>query len=244
MWRNKTVSVIFPTYNEKESIKEAIEDFFGSGYVDEIVVVNNNAAAGTDEEVKKTKARLVYESRQGYGYSIRKGLEEAKGELLIISEPDGTFLGRDVIKLLSYSDDFDYVLGTRTTRELIWARANMDRFLKWGNWAVAKMMEFLFNCTTLTDVGCTMRLIKRNAYEMIKNQFSIGSSHFGPEVTLLAIANNIKFLEIPLNYKKRVGKSSVTGNKFIAFRLGFIMIHLIITFWLRYIMGKRSLDKR
>ena len=240
MWRNKIVSVIFPTYNEKESIREAIEDFFSSGYVDEIVVVNNNAIHGTDDEVKKTKARLVHEKKQGYGYAIQKGIEEAKGEIFVISEPDGTFVGRDIIKLLSYSDDFDYVLGTRTTRELIWEGANMDRFLKWGNWAVAKMMEFLFNSTTLTDVGCTMRLIKRNTYDKIKDKFSIGGSHFGPEMTLLIITNNIKFMEVPLNYGKRIGESSVTGSKFVAFLLGLKMIWLIIKFWFRWIMDKRS----
>ncbi|HOL34694.1 MAG TPA: glycosyltransferase family 2 protein, partial [bacterium] len=140
MWRDKKVSVIFPTYNEKDSIRQAIEDFFGSGFVDEIIVVNNNAIAGTDEEVKKTQAKIVYEKRQGYGYAIWKGLEQATGDLLIISEPDGTFSGRDVIKLLAYSDDFDYVIGTRTTRELIWHGANMGAFLKWGNWAVAKLL--------------------------------------------------------------------------------------------------------
>lgn len=243
MWHNKIVSVIFPTYNEKGSIREAIEDFFNSGYVDEIVVVNNNAAPGTDEEVKKTKACLIYEKKQGYGYAIQKGLKEAKGELLIISEPDGTFLGRDIVKLLAYSDDFDYVLGTRTTRELIWEGANMDRFLKWGNWVVAKMMEFLFNSTTLTDMGCTMRLLKRNAYNIIKDKFTIGSSHFGPEMTLLIITHKIKFVEISVNYKKRVGKSQVTGSKFIAFLLGLKMIGLVLRFWFRSVIGKKSLKE-
>ena len=57
MWKGKKVSVIFPTYNEKESIYDSINDFFANGYVDEIVVVNNNAAKGTSEEVRKTKAR-------------------------------------------------------------------------------------------------------------------------------------------------------------------------------------------
>jgi glycosyltransferase involved in cell wall biosynthesis len=132
MWKNKKVSVIFPTYNEKDSIRQAIEDFFSSGFVDEIVVVNNNAVKGTDEEVKKTKAKLVYEKRQGYGYAIWKGLQEATGEYLIISEPDGTFEGKDVIKLLAYSDDFDYVIGTRTTREFDMERCKYEFFPKMG----------------------------------------------------------------------------------------------------------------
>ena len=44
MWKGKSVSIIFPTFNEKDSIKAAIEDFFASGYVDEVIVINNNAA--------------------------------------------------------------------------------------------------------------------------------------------------------------------------------------------------------
>jgi len=230
MWRNKKVSVIFPTYNEKDSIRHAIDDFFASGFVDEIVVVNNNAVEGTDEEVKKTSARLVYEKRQGYGYAIWKGLEEATGDLLIISEPDGTFSGKDVIKLLAYSDDFDYVIGTRTTRELIWQGANMGAFLKWGNWSVAKLLEFLYNTTTLTDVGCTMRLIKRNVYEKVKKYFTIGTQHFGPELTILVAKSGIKFIEIPVNYKPRVGKSSVTGSFRKSLILGMKMIWLIIRY--------------
>ncbi len=233
MWRDKKVSVIFPTYNEKDSIRAAIEDFFASGYVDEIIVVNNNAAEGTDEEVAPTDARLVYESAQGYGRAIWKGLEEAEGELLIIAEPDGTFSGNDVIKLLAFSDDVPVVFGTRTAREFVWDGANMGIFLKWGNYAVGKLMEFLFNTTFLSDVGCTMRLLHRDAYEKIRPQFTIGGSHFGPQLMLLVILNGFPFVEIPVNYRKRVGESSVTGSLFRAFTLGCQMILLI----LRYRLG-------
>jgi len=178
MWRDKTVSVIFPTYNEKESIFEAIQDFFSSGYVDEIIVVDNNAAEGTADEVARTHARLVRETKQGYGYAIQRGLDEVRGDFIVISEPDGTFSGNDVVKLLAYSDDFEVVFGSRTTRELIWEGANMGWFLKWGNYIVAKLVEFLFNTTALTDVGCTMRLLTKGAYEKLRGQFRVGGSHF------------------------------------------------------------------
>ena len=228
MWHGKSVSVVFPTYNEKDSIRGAVEDFFGSGYVDEVVVVNNNAAEGTDEEVRPTKARLVHETRQGYGHAIWRGLHEATGDLLIIAEPDGTFSGHDVRKLLAYSDDVPVVFGTRTQREFVWEGANMGIFLKWGNWAVAKMVEFLFNTTLLTDVGCSMRLFKRTAYEQIAPLFSVGGSAFGPQLLLLTILSGIPFIEIPVNYKKRVGESSVTGSKFRAALLGTQMILMIL----------------
>lgn len=230
MWNDKKVSVIFPTYNEKDSIREAIEDFFASGYVDEIIVVNNNAAEGTDAEVQQTRARLVYETRQGYGNAIWKGLEEAEGDLLIISEPDGTFAGKDVVKLLAFSEDMPAVFGTRTAREFVWEGANMGLFLKWGNYAVGKLMEFLFNTTFLSDVGCTMKLLHRQLYEDIRPQFTVGGSAFGPQLMMLIIINRYPFVEIPVNYRKRVGESSVTGSKLKAFFLGCEMIGMILRY--------------
>ena len=230
MWRDKKVSVIFPTYNERESIRAVIEDFFANGLVDEIVVVNNNAAEGTDAEVEPTRARLVYEKRQGYGYAIWKGLAEATGALLIISEPDGTFSGHDVTKLLAYSDDVPVVFGTRTSREFVWEGANMGFFLKYANWAVGKLIEFLFNTTILTDVGCSMRLLSRQAYERIAPCFTVGGSAFGPQIMLLVILNKIPFVEIAVNYRRRVGESSVTGNRFRAALLGLEMIAMVLRY--------------
>jgi glycosyltransferase involved in cell wall biosynthesis len=230
MWRDKKVSVIFPTYNEKDSIRAAIEDFFAEGHADEIVVVNNNAAPGTDDEVKPTRARLVYETRQGYGYAIWKGLAEATGDLLIIAEPDGTFSGHDLTKMLAYSDDVPVVFGTRTSREFVWEGANMGFLLKFGNWGVGKLIEFLFNTTILTDVGCSMRLLSRDAYERIEPYFTVGGSAFGPQIMLLTILNKIPFVEIAVNYRKRVGESSVTGNKFRAALLGLEMIAMVLRY--------------
>lgn len=236
MWRSSRVSVVFPTYNERDSIYAAIGEFVASGYVDEVVVVNNNAAAGTDEEVRKTSAVLVHEPRQGYGFAIRRGLREATGELIVVAEPDGTFRGHDVVKLLAYADDFDVVYGSRTHRQFIWQGANMGLFLRWGNYAVAKLMEFLFNGTNLTDVGCTMRLVKRQALAQIEPDFRVGGSFFGPEMMLLSLLSGQAMVQVPVNYTKRVGTSSVTGDPAKAVRLGLRMIWLILDYRLRSLL--------
>lgn len=230
MWHGHKISVILPTYNERDSIRECIEKFQQTGIVDEIIAVNNNAAEGTSEEVAKTDAIEVFEPAQGYGYSIRRGLREAKGDWLVVCEPDGTFEPRDLFKLIAYAHDFDYVIGTRTTRELVWEGANMGFLLKWGNWFVAKIAEFLFNCTILTDVGCTFRLIKRHVYDEIEPFFAIGGNKFGPHMTLLVISRGIPFVEIPVNYKPRVGQSAVTGSLFKAILLGFEMTAHILRY--------------
>jgi glycosyltransferase involved in cell wall biosynthesis len=244
-WRGSRISVVFPTYNERDSIRAAIVDFAATGVVDEIVVINNNAAPGTSEEValataavpNGTLVREVHERRQGYGHAIQRGLHEATGDYIVVSEPDGTFLGRDTFKLLAYVDDFDVVYGSRTARTFIWRGANMGALLRWGNWGVAKMMEFLFNSTNLTDVGCTMRLIRREALSQLDREFTIGGSAFGPEMMVLSLLHGLRVIQVPVNYLPRVGESSVTGDLRKAALLGLLMIGLVLRYrvrsWLR-----------
>jgi glycosyltransferase involved in cell wall biosynthesis len=227
------VSLILPTYNERDSIRRAIDEFDSTGLIDEIIVVNNNAAAGTSEEVARTRAREVAEPVQGYGAAMQRGFREAKGDLILVAEPDGTFQGHDTVKMLAYSDDFEVVYGTRTVKELIWRGANMGLFLKWGNYWVAKLMEFLFNSTSLTDVGCTLRCVRREALADLQPHFTISGSFFGPQMMVLSILMKMKMIQIPVNYTKRIGHSSVTGNKWVAFRLGLRMIWMILGYRIR-----------
>jgi glycosyltransferase involved in cell wall biosynthesis len=228
MWRGQRVSVVFPTYNEKDSIRAAILDYFDTTLVDEIIVVNNNAARGTSEEVAGTGAIEIFETRQGYGNALLCGIDHCSGDLIILSEPDGTLSGNDVLKLLAYSDDMPVVFGTRTSREFIWQGANMGWFLKWGNWAVAKMTELLFNTTILTDMGCTKRLFRREAIASIRPHLTFGGSQFGAQLLMEVVAHHIPFVEIPVNYRSRVGKSSVTGSLWKAFWLGVQMIGMVL----------------
>jgi glycosyltransferase involved in cell wall biosynthesis len=230
MWNGKSVSVVLMTYAERDSIRGVIEGFLDTGLVDEVLVVDNNAQPGTREEVAQTPARIVHEPRQGYGHATRRGLVEARGDLIVLAEPDGTFLPEDISKLLVYSNECDVVFGTRTTRELIWADANMDWFLRWGNWAVAKMAEALFNTSHLSDVGCTYRLLRRETAEQVAANMTVGGSHAGAEIMLLTITSGTRFVEVPLNYLPRVGESSVTGKRVAAIAVGLRMIQLILRF--------------
>jgi glycosyltransferase involved in cell wall biosynthesis len=230
MYNEKKVSVVFPAYNEEPYIRRAVEDFFIPGIVDEIVVVNNNSRDRTAEEASQANARVVLETRQGYGFALRRGMREATGDLIILAEPDGTFIGRDVLKLLAYSDDFELVCGTRTTRELIWSEANMGWFLRQGNWVVAKVLQFLYNGPSLSDCGCTLRLIHRRALARIQDKFTVGGSHFLPEMVILALKHKIRVIEIPVNYRGRVGESKITGNFKGVLRTGLRMIGLILSY--------------
>ena len=228
MWNGKTVSVVLMTYAERDSIRDVIERFFATGLVEEVLVIDNNAEAGTIEEVAKTRARLVHEPLQGYGHATRRGLLEARGELIVLAEPDGTFRPEDILKLLVYSEECDVVFGTRTTRELVWDGANMARWLRWGNWGVAKLIEALYNTSHLSDVGCTYKLLRRATARQIAEHMTVGSHHAGAEIMLLAILSGARFVEIPVNYLPRVGTSSVTGDPAKAVLVGLRMIGLVL----------------
>jgi len=232
MYKAKRVSVVIPTYNESRTIRGVIDAFFATGFVDEVVVVDNNALGNTREEVLKTNARLVVETKQGYGHAIMRGLSEASGGLVVMVEADGTFEPNDIHKFLLYSDDFPVVFGTRTSRAAIWSGAFMPFPVRFANWLWAKVIEVLYNGPVLTDVGCTFKLVNRNSLEKIKKYFSWskGDGTFSPELMIWLVSHEKKIIEIPIIYKERVGESGYTGSIWRAAKLGLRMLPLIIRY--------------
>ena len=218
--------------NEEKSIAAVINGFFDTGVVDEIIAVDNNALGDTATEIQKTRARHVVESEhQGYGHALMRGLREATGDLLIMVEADGTFDAKDVHKFLSY-EEFDVVFGTRTSRALIWSGAYMPFPVRFGNWAVAKLLEVIHNGPTMTDVGCTYKMISRKALESIKDLFprSPGDGTWSPEMMVWLIRRGFKPVEIPVNFLPRVGDSMYTGNLWKAAKLGMHMVVRIVAY--------------
>ena len=233
MWRGRTLGVVLPTYNEKESIFSTIQHFESLGIVDDILVINNNAAEGTSEEVARTSAREIVETRQGYGAAIQRGLSELDTDLVCVCEPDGTFDPEDLWKLLPFTVECGFVVGSRTVSHFIWEGANMDWFLQWGNWAVAKMIEVLYNTSYLSDVGCTFRVLSRETIDQISPKFTVEGSSFGLEMLLLGVIRGVRLVQVPVNYHPRVGESSVTGHLGKTLELGFEMIRMVFKMRLR-----------
>src|SRR4029453_14410658 len=125
MGNGKRVAGALPPYNEKDSIAACIQGFEALDAVDEVIVIDNNAAEGTAEEVARTGARRVVETTQGYGAAIKRGLREADADLICVCEPDGTFNPDDLRKLLAFMPECDIVVGSRTVSNFIWQGANM-----------------------------------------------------------------------------------------------------------------------
>ncbi len=233
MYQGKKLSIVMPAYNEASFIRQAVEEFRGLPEVDEVVVVDNNSADTTVSLARAAGARVVTETKQGYGHASRTALLAAEGDLVVIVEPDGTFRARDVYKMLAYTDEFDALFGTRTSKACIWEGANMGWSLRLGNVVVAKLLEYLHNGPCLTDVGCTFKLIRRPALERIAPYLTVGGSHFSPELMMVLIRTGLRVLEVPVHYRRRLGESKITGDLSRAVRLGFRMIVMIVQYRFR-----------
>ena len=199
------------------------------GHCHAALVINNNAAPGTSEEVAGTSAREIVETRQGYGAAIRRGLVEVDTDLICVCEPDGTFNPEDLTKLLPFTRECNFVVGSRTVSNFIWDGANMGWFLQWGNWVVAKLIEVLFNTAYLSDVGCTFRVVTRQLVEdEILPKATVDGSSFGLEMLMLGVVGRAKIVQVPVNYHPRVGDSSVTGDLRKTIRLGLQMLAMVL----------------
>ncbi|MFH1783262.1 MAG: glycosyltransferase family 2 protein [Candidatus Omnitrophota bacterium] len=227
MYEGKTISIVMPAYNEDKSIGRIVEDFKSSQYVDEVIVIDNNSKDKTALVAEEKGAKVVKETNQGYGYACRRALAEARSDYIVLVESDDTFTAKDLIKFLAYTEDFDFIQGTRTTKELIGKSANMNFFLKWGNWLVAKLLQVLYNGPSLSDMGCTYRLIKKDVLKLVQPHFYVGGSAFLANMTISALKKHVRMIEISVNYRQRKGESKITGSFLRTISVGLNMIGII-----------------
>ena len=229
MYKGQRISVVLPAYNEQAAIRKCIDSLTALQFVDEIIAVDNNSSDNTLFEIQKTNATYIHELHKGYGAALTAGLRATTGDVILMMEPDGTFDPEDILIFLAYSQRYSVVFGTRTSTEHIWDDAYMPRWVRFGNTMCAKLIEVFFNGPSLSDVGCTFKLIDRKTLDTILPDISVTVSHFSPELMIQILRKKVRCIEIPVQYKPRIGESKITGGNIPAtIRLGFIMFFFII----------------
>lgn len=229
-FNERRVSLVVPAYNEAAAIAHVLRDF--EHEVDEIVVMDNNSPDGTGDIARRLGATVHSRSLKGYGDALRQGMDAATGDILVLVEADATFRARDLGKLLEYVKDADMVIGTRTTRQLIEQGANMEGLLRWGNVVVGKFIELLWWGLEprFTDVGCTYRVIWRDAYQKIRPYLTRDDAAFSPEMMIEILRVEGRVIEIPVSYhRRRGGLSKHSGTLWHSIRTGLKMVRLIIS---------------
>jgi UDP-N-acetylglucosamine diphosphorylase / glucose-1-phosphate thymidylyltransferase / UDP-N-acetylgalactosamine diphosphorylase / glucosamine-1-phosphate N-acetyltransferase / galactosamine-1-phosphate N-acetyltransferase len=211
MHRDAKVSIIVPAHNEEATIAAVVRDFRSHPSVDEVLVVANNCTDATKPRALEAGARVVEETAKGYGAALRRGMNDASGDYLVLVEADGSFRARDLDKFLCYLPECAMCVGTRTTKQMVQQGANMDFLLRWGNVTAAKILEFLWyipNEPRLTDVGCTYRALHRAAWAAIRPGVREAGPAFSPEMICEALRLRLRVIEIPVHYFTREGGES------------------------------------
>jgi dolichol-phosphate mannosyltransferase len=234
VYKGMRVSVAMPALNEAEAIQMVVRDYLGHPHVDEVVVGNNGSTDGTGDLARAAGARVVEVPTRGYGHACKAALDACTGDLLVLTESDGSLQSENLEKLFAFTDHFDLVKGARSNRFLVQPGADWTFSLMFANWALAKYLQVLylgyktFEDVSMREVGGTQRVMRRSSYEKIAPLIREGRSAFLPETVTLMLRHHMKILEVPIVYRARLGDSKITGNRFRAASLA-IRMAIIIT---------------
>jgi len=226
------ICVVLPTFNEEKSVGDVIKNFMKQKQVKDIVVVDNNSNDKTIEIAKKFNVTVVTKDvNKGYADSCLIGLTEAlktDSNVIVLSDADGTFDGSDLSKIIPYLENCDMVIGSRQIQVLTEKGNQNSMFYVWGNLFIAKLMQIKYfsllhmGVVQLTDVGCAFRAIRSDSLSKIidelsnsKNKKAMKSKNwlFTLMMTMTCIENDLKIVEVPITFKKRIGESKSEANK-------------------------------
>ena len=208
--KNKIISVVIPAFNEEQSIGKVILDI-DREIVNHVIVVNNNSADNTVNVASEAGAIVLAEKRKGYGWACLKGIEECeKLNTQIIVFLDGDYSDypeeiKDVIKPI-IEDDKDMVIGSRVLG--IREKGSLTPQQVFGNWLATKLIRIFYG-GEFTDLG-PFRAMK---FDSLK-KLSMADKTYGwtIEMQIKALKQKMTYCEVPVNYKKRIGVSKVSGT--------------------------------
>jgi len=244
--KSKSVCVVIPTYNEELSIGQMVKKFVNHNNVQNVIVVDNNSTDKTVEISKNEGAEVIQnEKNMGFAYSCVVGLKESlkkDTEIVALVEGDGTYLPGDLEKMLPYIEYADMVVGTRELQVLSEKDNQLGILHNWGNYLLAKLIQIKFfsllhiGSVSLTDVGCLYRIIQKESLKKIIDKFTdektnevIPHYEFPVFMTIEAVKENLRLVEVPLIFKRRIGISKIqTEKKRRAIKIGFIFLWYIL----------------
>jgi len=220
------VSIIIPCYNEYSTIKEIIEKINNQKKFDkEIIVVDDCSSDGTLEILNSLKDQInsliLNKKNYGKGYCIKRGIEIASGNIILIQDADLEYDPDDYERLIKpiISNNADVVYGSR------FIGSNQKRVLFFWHSVGNKFLTLLSNMFTnlnLTDMECCYKAFKS---EIIKN-INLKENRFGfePEITAKISKKDIRVFEVGIKY---FGRKYSEGKK-ITWKDGFRAIYCII----------------
>ncbi|WP_323787016.1 glycosyltransferase family 2 protein [Psychroserpens sp.] len=205
------IKVIIPAYNEADSIAHVIKDI--PDIVNEVIVVSNNSNDGTEVIAEKAGATVLTEENKGYGYACLKGMGYISGlleqpDIIVFLDGDYSDYPEELTKIVNpiIEDNIDFVVGARVKQ--LRENGSMTIPQVFGNWLATTLMSLFFRAK-FTDLG-PFRAIK---YEKLLN-LNMEDKTYGwtVEMQLKVLKQRLTYVEIPVNYRNRIGVSKVSGT--------------------------------
>lgn len=236
--------VIIPALNEEQSLPLVLRDLPSVGRV---IVVDNASTDRTSQVARQLGAQVVFEGRRGYGAACLAGLAEIQRAIhagtlktpIVIAFLDADYSDHpDLLPLLAapiLSHQADFVLGSRLLGKR--EAGAMPLQSVWGNRLACFLMRRLWGAN-YTDLG-PFRLIR---YDKL-TQLRMIDQNFGwtIEMQIKAVAAGLKTVEIPVPYRRRIGKSKISGTLTGTVKAGAKILYTIAKYSCKNLRSTRSL---
>ena len=210
---NKSIiDVIIPAYNEEKSIYKVLREI-PKDLVRDIIVCNNGSTDDTASVAEKSGAIVVDEPLSGYGNACLKGMEfirnkKDKPDIVVFLDGDYSDYPAEMYFLVEpiEKQDMDLVIGSRALGNQEKGAMQVQQIF--GNWLATSLIKLIYNYE-FTDLG-PFRAIRYQKLIDIDMQ----DKDFGwtVEMQVKAAKAGLKCCEVPVNYRKRIGKSKVSGT--------------------------------
>jgi glycosyltransferase involved in cell wall biosynthesis len=204
MHRDHTVSVVIPCYNEEEGIQVTLADMPDA--VDEVIVVDNNCTDRTAEVAAAMGAKVVCESKPGYGAAYKAGFRAASGDIIVTMDGDATYPRAFIPVLLDVliEENLDFISCDRTGHKADEANSFL-RVL--GNFVLNLTIFGLF-FVWLKDSQSGMWVFRRSILPQL--ELTSDEMAFSEELKIEAFSKrNLRARELPIYYKARIGESKL-----------------------------------
>jgi glycosyltransferase involved in cell wall biosynthesis len=202
-------TVIIPALNEAGNIHQLVLEVQAVAPV-EVSVVDNGSTDDTAREAQNAGAKVISESRRGYGFACAAGVAAVKdADIVVFMDGDYSFLPADLPLLLApiLENRADMVLGSRERGQI--ARGAMPAHQRFGNWLVARLMNLLYGLS-MTDLGPYRAISNSLLVQLNMQEMTYG---WPTEMIVKAAKCGARIVEVPVSYhNRRFGQSKVGGT--------------------------------
>ena len=224
------VDVVIPAWNEEGSIGNVVNDI-DRNIVRHVIVADNNSKDQTAKVATDAGALVVHEPRQGYGSACLKGIavakdQDPKADVIVFMDADYSDYADEMPSLLNpiIDGNADMVIGSRALGQR--EQGSMTVPQVFGNWLATRMIKWIYGFQ-YSDLG-PYRAIRFSSLE----ELQMRDPDFGwtVEMQVKALHKKLAITEVPVNYRKRIGVSKVSGTVKGTILAGYKIITTIIKY--------------